>query len=40
MRFSLGEIDVSDKVGIGNLFVWGDGVSGDKEDGIGPRNVF
>ena len=40
MRFSLGELDVSDKVGIGNLFVWGDGVSGDKEDGVGTVNTF
>ena len=40
MRFSLGEIDVVDKVGIGYFFVLGGGVSGDKEDGIGPVNVL
>ena len=40
MCFSLGELDVSEKVGIGNYFVCGDGVSGDKEDGVGLVNVF
>ena len=40
MRFSLGELYVADKVGIGNFFVCGDGVSGDKEDGFGPVNAF
>ena len=40
MCFSLGELDVADKVGIGNYFVCGDGVSGDKEYGVGPVNVF
>ena len=40
MRFSLGELDVAEKVGICNFFVFEDGVSGDKEDGIGPVNVF
>ena len=40
MRFSLGELDVVEKVGIGNSFVCGDGVSGDKEYGVGPVNEF
>ena len=40
MRFSLGELDVADKVSIGYFFVFGDGVFGYKEDGIGPFNVF
>ena len=40
MRFSLGELDVADKVGIGNFFVFGGGVFGDKEDSIGPFDVF
>ena len=40
MRFSLGELDVADKVGIGYFFVFEDGVFGDKEYGIGPVNVF
>ena len=30
MRFRLGELDVADKVGIDYFFVFGDGVSGDK----------
>ena len=30
MHFSLGHIDVADKVGIGYLFTFGDGVFGDK----------
>ena len=38
--FSVGEIDVADKVGIGYFLVFGGGVSGDKEDGIGLVNVF
>ena len=37
--FSLGELDVADKFGIGYFF-FGGGVSGDKEDGIGPVNLF
>ena len=40
MRFSLGELDVAEKVGIGYFFVFGDCVSGYKEDGIGPVNAF
>ena len=40
MRFILVELDVADKVGIGDFFVCGDGVSGDKEDGVGPVNDF
>ena len=40
MSFSLGGLDVADKFGIGYFFVFGDGVSGDKEYGIGPLNVF
>ena len=40
MRFSLLELDVADKVGIGNLFVCRDAVSGYKEDGVGPVNAF
>ena len=40
MRFSLGELDVADKVGIGNCFVCRDDMSGDKEDGVGPVNAF
>ena len=40
VRFSIGELDVADKVGVGSFFVFGDGVFGDKEDGIGPVNVF
>ena len=39
MRFGIEDFDVADKVGIG-FFVFGDGVYGDKEDGIGPVNVF
>ena len=39
VRFSLWELDVVDKVGIG-FFVFGGGVFGDKEDGISPINVF
>ena len=30
MRFSLGQLDVAEKVGIGYLFSFGDGVFGDK----------
>ena len=40
MRFILGELDVVDKVVIGNFFVCGDGLFGDKEDGVGPVNSF
>ena len=40
MRFSFGEIDVADKVGIGYFFTFGDGVFGDKEDDIGQFNAF
>ena len=40
VSFSLGEIDVADKVGIGIFSLFGDGVFGNKEDGIGPFNVF
>ena len=40
MRFSLGELDVADKFGMGNFLVCGDGVSGYKEDGVGPVNLF
>ena len=40
MRFSLGDFDVAEKFGIGYLFVFGDGVFGDKKGGIGPVNVF
>ena len=40
MRFSLGELDVAEKVGVGYFFVFGDGVLGEKEDGIGPLNEF
>ena len=40
MRFSLGELDVADKVGIGYFLVFVDVVSGDKEDGIGSVNAF
>ena len=40
MRFSLGDLDVADKNSIGNFFVCGDVVSGDKEDGVGPVNAF
>ena len=40
MRFSFGELYVTDKVGIGYFFTFGDGVFGDKEDGIGPFNEF
>ena len=40
MCFSLGELDVADKFCKGNFFVCGDGVSGDKEDGVGPVNAF
>ena len=35
MRFSLGELDVTGKVFMGIFFVRGDGVSGDKEYGVG-----
>ena len=40
MRFSLGKLDVAEKVGIGYFFTFGDGVFGDKEEGIGPFNAF
>ena len=40
MRFSLGQIDVAEKVGIGYFFTFGDGVFEDKEYGIGPFNAF
>ena len=40
MRFSLGDLDVADKFGIGYFFVCGYGVSGDKENGVGPVNAF
>ena len=40
MHFSLGDLDVADKVGISNCFVSGDSVSGHKEDGVGPVNAF
>ena len=40
MRFILGELDFADKVGISHFFVFGDSVSGDKEDGIGPIDSF
>ena len=40
MRFSLGELDVADKVGIGYFFVFGGGVFEDKEDGIVTFNAF
>ena len=40
MRFSIGELDVSEKVGVAYFFVFGDGVLGDKEYGIGPFNAF
>ena len=40
MCFSLGELDVTDKVGICIFFVLGDCVSGDKEDSVGSVNAF
>ena len=40
MRFSLGQIDVAEKVGIGYFFTFGDGVFGDKEYVIGPFNAI
>ena len=40
VSFGFGELDVTDKVGICNFFVLGFCVSGDKEDGVGPVNVF
>ena len=40
MSFSLGELDVTDKFGMGNFFVCRDCVSGDKEYGVVPVNVF
>ena len=40
MSFSLGELDVIEKVCIGILFVCGDDVSGDKDDGVGTVNAF
>ena len=40
MCFSLGELDVAEKMGKVILFVCGDGVSVDKEDGVGPINAF
>ena len=40
MCFSLGQIDVVEKFGIGYFFTLGDGVFGDKEYGIGPFNAF
>ena len=40
MRFSLGQLDVAEKVGIGYFFTFGNGVFGDKEEGIGTFNTF
>ena len=40
MHFSLGELDVAEKVGIDIVLVCGDGVSGDRGDGVGPVNAF
>ena len=40
MHFSLGQVDIIEKFGIGYFFTFGDGVFGDREDGIGPFNVF
>ena len=40
MCFSIGELDVSNKVGIGFFFVFGDSGLGEKEDGIVPSNAF
>ena len=40
MCFSFGELNVADEVGIGYFLVFGDGVFGDKEDGIDPFNTF
>ena len=40
VRLSLGDLYVAEKVGIGCFFVFGDVVFGDKEDSIGPFNVF
>ena len=39
MHFSLGQLDVADKVGIG-FFTFGYGVLGYKEDGIGSLNTL
>ena len=40
MRFSIGQLDVADKVGIFYLFTFGDGVIGEKEYGIGTFYAF
>ena len=40
MRFILGNLDVAENVGVGYFFVFGCGVIGYKEDGIGPFNKF
>ena len=40
VRLSFGDLDIADKVGIGDFFVFGDGVFGDREDGIVPFNTF
>ena len=40
MSFSLGHLDVADKVGIGYCFTFGVGVFVDKGDVIGPFNMF
>ena len=40
MRFSLGNLDVTDIVGIVYFLGFGDDVLGDKEDGIVPFNKF
>ena len=40
MNFSLGKLDVAEKIGIGYFFTFGDGVFGDKEDGICLFNAF
>ena len=40
MCFSIGELDVPDKVGVVYLFVFGDCVLGDKQYFIGPFNAF
>ena len=40
MCFSLGQIDVADKVGVGYFFTFGDGLFGDKKYFVGALNSF
>ena len=40
MCFVFGHLDVADKVGVSNFFIFGDGLFGDKKDFVGALNTF